>query len=64
MPFSFTIDQDACEGHGQCVFAAPDVFEIGSDGRASARVQDVDDDQALVREAAEVCPMQAIVVED
>ncbi|POX38727.1 ferredoxin [Streptomyces sp. Ru73] len=58
------VDMNQCQDHGQCVFAAPDVFRFDADGRL-AYVSDPDD--ALredVEEAADVCPLQAIRIED
>jgi ferredoxin len=52
-----------CQDHGQCVFAAPDVFSMDDDGHL-LYVSDPDD--ALrdeVEEAADVCPLQAIRIE-
>ncbi|MFD8305115.1 ferredoxin [Streptomyces sp. NPDC059690] len=58
------VDMNKCQDHGQCVFAAPDVFRFDDDGRL-AYVPDPDDalrDEA--EEAADVCPLQAIRIED
>ncbi|MFI8992715.1 ferredoxin [Streptomyces sp. NPDC053542] len=58
------VDMNKCQDHGQCVFAAPDVFRLDEGGRL-AYVSDPDD--ALredVEEAADVCPLQAIRIED
>ncbi|MFF7070298.1 ferredoxin [Streptomyces pseudovenezuelae] len=58
------VDMNKCQDHGQCVFAAPDVFSMDEDGRLMY-VPDPDD--ALrdeVEEAADVCPLQAIRIED
>jgi ferredoxin len=57
------VDMNKCQDHGQCVFAAPDVFQLDDNGRL-AYVSDQDD--ALrdeVEEAADVCPLQAIRIE-
>jgi ferredoxin len=57
------VDMNKCQDHGQCVFAAPDVFSM-DDGGHLAYVPDPDD--ALrdeVEEAADVCPLQAIRIE-
>ncbi|MCQ4214667.1 ferredoxin [Streptomyces longispororuber] len=57
------VDMTKCQDHGQCVFAAPDVFSFDDAGRL-AYVPDPDD--ALleeVEEAADVCPLQAIRIE-
>ncbi|KAB1985697.1 MULTISPECIES: ferredoxin [Streptomyces] len=57
------VDMIKCQDHGQCVFAAPDVFSMDDAGHL-AYVSDVD--EALrdeVEEAADVCPLQAIRIE-
>ncbi|MEU5594936.1 ferredoxin [Streptomyces sp. NPDC020298] len=57
------VDMNKCQDHGQCVFAAPDVFSLDDAGHL-AYVSDPDG--ALrdeVEEAADVCPLQAIRVE-
>lgn len=57
-----TVDYDLCEGHGQCLLAAPDAFDI-PDGAAQAVVLKPDPSEAdrehVVRAAA-MCPAQAI----
>lgn len=67
------VDLNACQDHGQCVFAAPQVFELDPEGRLSLRnevdgsVYEGDVEEAhrdLVEEAADVCPLQAIRIED
>ncbi|MCK1820098.1 MULTISPECIES: ferredoxin [Streptomyces] len=58
------VDMNKCQDHGQCVFAAPDVFSFDDAGHL-AYVPDPD--EALrdeVEEAADVCPLQAIRIED
>ncbi|MEW2353380.1 ferredoxin [Spirillospora sp. NPDC029432] len=57
------VDMNKCQDHGQCVFAAPDVFRMDDGGRL---VYVPDPDDALrqeVEEAADVCPLQAIQIE-
>ena len=57
------VDMNKCQDHGQCVFAAPDVFSFDDAGRL-AYVSDPDDAlRAEVEEAADVCPLQAIRIE-
>ena len=57
-----TVDYALCEGHGQCLFAAPDVFDL-PDGAEQVVVLDADPDdserEAVVRAAA-MCPAQAL----
>ena len=53
------VDRDRCQNHGQCVFAAPDVFQL----EAGQLVFVAEPDEAHrddVEEAADVCPLQAI----
>jgi ferredoxin len=57
------VDMNKCQDHGQCVFAAPDVFSMDAEGRL---LYVPDPDEALrdeVEEAADVCPLQAIRIE-
>ncbi|MEV5703661.1 ferredoxin [Actinoallomurus sp. NPDC052274] len=57
------VDMNKCQDHGQCVFAAPEVFRFDDDGRL-AYVSDPDDTlREEVEEAADVCPLQAIRIE-
>jgi ferredoxin len=66
------VDLDRCQDHGQCVFAAPSVFDLNDDGRLAFR-----DEQAsgvyvsrsldvgvrdAVEEAVDICPTQAILL--
>ncbi|MFI1676719.1 MULTISPECIES: ferredoxin [unclassified Streptomyces] len=57
------VDLDVCQDHGQCVFAAPDIFRLDDEGRLAY----VDAPDAALRadaeDAADVCPLQAIRVE-
>ncbi|GLY02857.1 ferredoxin [Actinoplanes sp. NBRC 101535] len=61
-----TLDQDKCVASGQCVMAAPDVFDQrDEDGIAvllTATPGDTDADD--VHHAAAVCPAVAIRVQD
>ncbi|WP_260744552.1 ferredoxin [Mycobacterium sp. SMC-2] len=57
-----TLDYDLCEGHGQCLLAAPDVFDI-PDGAEQVVVLEPDPpeaDRERVIRAAAMCPAQAI----
>lgn len=57
-------DRDACIGAGQCVMAAPGVFDQSEeDGRVVVLVTEPGEDQlAEVEDAAETCPTSAITV--
>jgi ferredoxin len=60
------LDADLCEAHGECVIAAPEVFDLGEDDGVVA-VLDVSPGEAL-REKAELavrlCPVAALRIED
>jgi ferredoxin len=59
-----SVDRAKCDNHGQCTFSAPTVFRLNDQGILEYD-DDVDDSlRADVEEAADVCPMQAIVVSD
>jgi ferredoxin len=57
-----SVDNDRCELYGICEAEAPDLFQLGSDGRLRFRrtLERSDLDQAAA--AARCCPMQAIVI--
>ena len=58
------VDLDLCQNHGQCVFAAPQVFELDEEGELVVLQDEVGEDlRANVEEAADVCPTQALTVE-
>jgi ferredoxin len=52
------VDMDLCQDHGQCAIAAPEVFRINDDGHLEYDGTLVD----YVEEAADVCPVQAILL--
>ncbi|MEV0114524.1 ferredoxin [Streptomyces sp. NPDC050844] len=58
-----TVDMKVCQDHGQCVFAAPDVFTLDDDGRLAYVATPDDSLRADAEDAADVCPLQAIRVE-
>jgi ferredoxin len=57
-----SVDNDRCELYGICAWEAPDVFELGRDGRLRFRrfIDTADVEQA--NSAARLCPMQAVVL--
>ncbi len=63
MPYRITVDRNKCQGIGACVGAAPDVFEIDSEGKSVVvNAAGADDDTVL--SAAEACPLEAITLYD
>lgn len=60
------VDPQRCQGHTLCAMIAPEVFRLSDiDGSSSAVCEVVPPDQGdLVREAAQSCPEQAILLEE
>ncbi|XVQ13147.1 ferredoxin [Spirillospora sp. CA-255316] len=58
------VDLDMCQDHGQCAIAAPDVFRINEDGRLEYDGSPAESLRGDVEDAADVCPVQAILIED
>lgn len=68
------VDLNQCQDHGQCVFSAPQLFSLDDNGKLALRAEADGDtyisgelDEAWrddVEEAADVCPLQAIEIED
>ncbi|MFE9608183.1 ferredoxin [Streptomyces sp. NPDC006012] len=56
-----SIDRNLCYGSGECAHRVPAVFAF-EDGYGGVRPGREGGDEALVREAAERCPSQAISV--
>ncbi|HET7397397.1 MAG TPA: ferredoxin [Intrasporangium sp.] len=58
-----TIDSDKCCGYGDCVLAAPDVFDIGDDNVAYVLVGDPGPElQDQAAQGAAACPVEAIEI--
>ncbi len=53
------IDWDLCMGSGNCLFWAPDTFDLGEDGHAVV-VDAAASSEERLRIAAEGCPVGAI----
>ncbi len=59
-----TVDYNLCEGHGQCILAAPDVFDLPDDVEQVVLLDPNPAEElrdAVVRAAA-MCPAQAIQI--
>lgn len=57
------VDMNLCQSHGECVYAAPDVFELGDDDVLRWKEEVEDGRRAELEDAVNVCPMQAIRIE-
>jgi ferredoxin len=54
-----------CDGHGACVRTAPDVFKLGSDGKAYVTFSEIPEElHDRIRQAASACPTGAVLVID
>ncbi|MER7012601.1 ferredoxin [Saccharopolyspora sp. NPDC000359] len=62
MSWSIEIDANTCIGSGMCAGVAPDHFEL-VDGYACAKQAQVEPADEVV-DAAESCPVEAILVKD
>ncbi|HLD28747.1 MAG TPA: ferredoxin [bacterium] len=59
-----SIDTDVCTGCGLCPSIAPEIFEMAGD-TARVKMPGVPSDQEdAAKEAAESCPVEAIMVSD
>jgi ferredoxin len=66
MSFKVILDAQRCELHGECVRAAPAVFEILDDDDDVVTMLRTECDDALrddVQQAADDCPVQALRLE-
>lgn len=60
----FWVDRNLCIGAATCVAVAPKTYELDSDSKAVIlNSTDEDSDQTLI-DAAQACPVAAIIVED
>jgi ferredoxin len=60
------IDQEKCVGAGQCVLAAPDVFDQRDDDGIVELLDEVppEGQWTASREAAQLCPAAAITIHE
>jgi ferredoxin len=58
------VDLNKCEHYGQCVFAAPDVFQLNGEAQLEWQNNPDASQRDKVAAAVDVCPMQAISVEE
>jgi ferredoxin len=60
------VDTQLCEAHGDCVMAAPDVFDLDDDDNVVTllQVEPGEEQRAQVEEAVRLCPVAAIRIAD
>ena len=59
------IDFDMCDGHGECVIAAPEVFDLNEDGDTVVLLDENPDEglRPKVAAAVKLCPLAVIKIE-
>jgi ferredoxin len=62
-PLRVVIDRERCIGSENCVASAPSVFRLDSEGKAVLLDPTTVDFETLML-VAEICPTEAIVLED
>ena len=59
------VNLNKCQGYAQCVAEAPAIFTLNTDGLAEVLSASVTaDDEKYAVAAADLCPMQAIILSD
>ncbi|MCR3718758.1 MULTISPECIES: ferredoxin [Prauserella salsuginis group] len=58
-----SVDMNVCQNYGQCVFAAPEVFDLDDAGGLVYQPTVGDTARGEVEAAAMACPVQAITIE-
>ena len=57
------VDMNLCQSHGECVYVADDIFELGDDDVLRWREEISPEEREVAQEAADACPMLAIRLE-
>jgi ferredoxin len=59
------VDLDKCQGYGNCVLAAPDIFDVDDSNLVVLLADPIPDDRAAdVRQAVRECPTGALAVDE
>ncbi len=59
------VDYDLCEANALCMKAAPEIFRVEEDDTLTIKIDVVPEDlKEKAREAARLCPRQAITLEE
>ena len=58
------VDPDKCIGSANCVAIAPEVLDLGDDGKAYVKPDADLKDVVSILDAAKSCPVEAITVHD
>lgn len=57
-----SVEHRVCRRHGLCLAVAPEAFSVGADGRIQVTARADDAALTKARQAARLCPTQAIQV--
>jgi ferredoxin len=57
-----SVDMQVCQHYGQCVFAAPDVFDLDEKAELTFQAEAPDELRDDVEAAVAACPVQAITI--
>jgi len=58
------VDEEACVGDETCVEICPEIFEMHGDVAVTKMEEVPEELEAACREAAESCPVEAILIEE
>jgi len=58
------VDEDACVGDGTCAEICPETFEMRGDLAVVLKDEVPEEFEDKCREAAESCPVEAIIIEE
>ena len=63
-PMIVRVDVKVCQGHGQCVLFAPEIFQLNEEGLAVVLVERPESEsmRAAAVDAAHACPVRAITL--
>lgn len=56
------VDMKKCQHYGQCVFEAPEIFQLNGDDKLEYSAEAPDEMLGDLEAAVDVCPMQAITI--
>ena len=59
-----SVNDDLCIGCGSCEAIAPDHFELKDDGKSHVKKQFAPEDEKVIKEAIDSCPVNAIELSD
>ncbi|HEX7456341.1 MAG TPA: ferredoxin [Candidatus Nanoarchaeia archaeon] len=63
MAYKVKVDRTLCIGTADCTKIAPNTFVLDREAKAVVKKQNADPDEKIL-EAAKVCPVLAIIIED